>query len=127
MSDTFQGSNGKFIVDPLKITIKYIGEDDEEIYLKNITSIELQKPAFLQLGYIKFNHPSSDKSVIKVAGNDQYQNMVKAKQLIEQYLSPGYHQAPPAPPSTTALLAAEFKANNGALIVEPDKITLKFK
>lgn len=113
MIEEFKGHNGLLIVDSFKITIKFNynstnAHSQKEIYLKNITSIEIKKPTILKSGYIEFLYPGSDSqddekndSRIIIYYDKEYLEMVRAKQLIEHHLSEAHlaSRSPAVPPS----------------------------
>jgi hypothetical protein len=98
----FKGHNATLIVTPQKIIIKYkkligSGKGEKEIRIKSLTGIQLKKPGLLTNGYIQFMYSggkeSKSKSVFDAAKDEntimitakQYDDFVKAKQLIEEY------------------------------------------
>lgn len=123
MNEEYKGHDGLLIVDSFKITIKFNryssnARSQKEIYLKNITSIEIKKPALFNPGYIEFLYPGSDNhddeendSKIMIITDKEYLAMVRAKQLIEHHLSEAHLASrntavPPSPaPSSTAASA----------------------
>jgi Short C-terminal domain/Domain of unknown function (DUF4429) len=102
----YNGYGATLIVDNNKIIIKRSGflsllthgsKGDKEIYIKNITAIQLKKPGFTN-GYIQFSLPgekgskggildaTKDENTILISGNKQYTEFLAAKNLIEKLI-----------------------------------------
>jgi hypothetical protein len=124
MSEEFKGYDGVVIVEPLKVTLKFkkstAGKTQKEIYLRNISAIEIKKPSFLNRGgYIEFLYPgmdSRDENVINIIGDSQYLQMLRAKQLIEHYISEAH-----APERTAAPAAASAPSSPSSSVVDEIK------
>lgn len=103
----FEGSGAILIVDENKIIIKRKGvlsflnhgsKGDKEIFIKNITAIQLKKP-WLTKGFIQFSLSGEtaskggvfdavkDENSILIGDSKQYNDFVKAKELIESKIN----------------------------------------
>lgn len=103
----FEGSGAILIVDENKIIIKRKGvlsflnhgsKGDKEIFIKNITAIQLKKPG-LTKGFIQFSLSGEtaskggvfdavkDENSILIGDSKQYNDFVKAKELIESKIN----------------------------------------
>jgi Short C-terminal domain len=116
-----KGSNGTVSVYPTKVVLKYStflgsGKGEKEIRLSSITGIQLKKPGFTA-GYIQFSFPGSkevngrrimeavkDENTVMAGNKSQYEQMVKAKTLIEEYQNDVEVKEPQSPlnPSSVA-------------------------
>lgn len=99
----FKGHTGTVVVTPKKVILKYkkvIGaaKGEKEIRLKSITGIQVKKPGGITNGYIQFSFSGSsdqkgrsvfdavkDENTIMIT-KKQYDDFVKCKELIEQYI-----------------------------------------
>ncbi|WP_239616356.1 SHOCT domain-containing protein [Cohnella mopanensis] len=114
MSEEFKGHDGLIMVEPFKVTIKFnrFASNEKalkEIFLRNITGIEIKKPTFFDPGYIEFLYPGADSdNKIVIASDNQYLNMQRVKQLIEHHLfaAQSAAAAPASPAPSTAAPAA---------------------
>jgi hypothetical protein len=98
-------------VDPVKVTLKfrrflaYEGRNTTEIYLRNISAIQIREPKLLSAGYIEFIYAGNQSGgvsgsaltdsdhMIKFTTESQYRDMLRAKQLIERYIAnPNYRE-----------------------------------
>ena len=103
----YKGSGASLTVYKDKIIIKRFGvlsfltqgsKGDKEIFIKNITAIQLKKPGFTK-GFIQFSLSGEtaskggafdavkDENSIMIGDSYQYAQFEQAKSLIEQYIS----------------------------------------
>lgn len=99
---SYKGSNGTLVVTPLKVVLKYgkflgSGKGEKEIRINNITSIQVKKPGMMA-GFIQFGFSggseqkgrsvfdaAKDENTIMCNSKGQYEDFLKAKELIEEY------------------------------------------
>lgn len=102
----FKGSGAILIVDENKIIIRRKGlmsfmtqgsKGDKVIYIKSISAIQIKKPRFSK-GFIQFSlsgesashggafSAATNENSILIADKSQYNEFIKAKELIESYL-----------------------------------------
>ncbi|AND39563.1 SHOCT domain-containing protein [Cytobacillus oceanisediminis] len=103
MSDlVLKGKNGTLTVTPSKVILKFGrifggGKGEKEIRIKSITGIQVKKPG-LTVGFIQFAFSGSseqkgrkmtdvvkDENTITFDTKKQYEEFLKAKELIESY------------------------------------------
>lgn len=122
----FKGSGATLFVYENKIVIRRHGfnswaihgsKGDKEIFIKNITAIQMKEPGFTS-GFIQFSlsGESGSKGGVFDAAKDentimlsypQYKEFLKAKELIESYIA--LRDRPQAAPIDSNLIADELR------------------